>query len=109
MQDRAQIGDYIEVEQVVLEAGNRAPGVPDDTASVPLVMRVKGFALSEADIGDEVKIETVIGRTVSGRLVNTDPRYDHDFGRPVPEILEAGLEAREMLRDLRSGQRGEDV
>ncbi len=109
MQEIAQVGDYVQVEQVVLQAGERAPGVPDDTASVPLVMRVKGFALSEAAIGDEIKIETVIGRTVSGKLVNTDPRYDHDFGRPVPEIVEAGLEARTLLREPGTRRRGDDL
>ncbi|MFO7941983.1 MAG: 2-amino-4-ketopentanoate thiolase, partial [Bacillota bacterium] len=56
---RAREGDWVQIENVVLEAGNRGPGVPEDTAQLPLLSRVKGFALDEAGVGEEVEIETV--------------------------------------------------
>jgi len=72
--------------------------VPDDTQEKPLVMRVKGFAQHEAQIGQQMTVKTVIGRKETGRLVNILPVYDHDFGRPVPELLTVGEEVRRLLR-----------
>jgi len=108
MKERAEIGDWVQIEEVVLEAGDRAPGVPDDTAEVPLLMRIKGFAQTEADVGEQVKIKTIIGREVKGKLVDTDPRYDHDFGRPVSELLEVGQRARKMLRTTEKREVSDD-
>jgi sulfur transfer protein SufE len=38
---KAKKGDWVQVYRVVLEAGERAPQVPEDTAKVPLEMKVK--------------------------------------------------------------------
>lgn len=109
MTDRAQIGDYVQIERVVLPAGERAPQVPEDTAAVPLVMRVKGFALGDATVGDEIEVRTVIGRRVSGRLVAVNPSYEHDFGRVVPELLPVGPEAKALIRGTGEGPEGGEL
>lgn len=97
-------GDWVEIWKIVLPAGERASQVPPDTAKVPLEMRLRGYLLTkEAEIGQDVVIQTRIGREIEGRLVDLSPSYDHDFGRPQPELLAIGQELREIL-----GRKGED-
>ena len=91
-------GDWAQVYQVVLQPGERAPQVPDDTQRVSLEFRVKGFLKGEARVGEQATVVTVTGREASGRLVAVDPPYGHDFGRPVPELLKIGIELRAILR-----------
>lgn len=94
----AKRGDWVRVYNVVLEVGQRASNVPEDTQNVPLEMWDKGFLLDEeAKIGDKVKVETYIGRTVEGTLLEVNPYYEHDFGKAVPELLYIGRQARELL------------
>lgn len=94
----AKRGDWVRIHDIVLEPAQRASGIPEDTSKVPLEMWVKGFLLSEsANIGDEVEIETYIGRKVKGRLIEVNPYYKHDYGKAVPEILYIGRQARELL------------
>lgn len=96
----AKRGDWVKIHNVVLEAGERAPNLPEDTKNVPLEMWVKGFLLSDkAKIGDFVEIETYIGRKVEGYLVESNPYYNHDYGKSVPEILYIGRQAREILEN----------
>lgn len=94
----AKRGDWVRIHNTVLEVGQRATNIPEDTQNVPLEMWVKGFLLDEsANIGDNVKVETYIGRTVEGRLLEVNPYYKHDFGKCVPELLYIGRQARELL------------
>ncbi len=94
----AKRGDWVRIHNVVLEVGQRATNIPEDTQNVPLEMWVKGFLLEEsANIGDNVKVETYIGRTVEGKLLEVNPYYKHDFGKCVPELLYIGRQARELL------------
>ncbi len=97
--DRSDVrkGEWIEIQRVILEAGQRSPSVPQDTADVPYVVRVKGLLLEDAHGGDTVTIETIIGRRVTGTLVAVNPPYGYDFGRPVPELLPVGNELRALL------------
>ncbi|MGQ9626540.1 MAG: 2-amino-4-oxopentanoate thiolase subunit OrtA [Anaerolineae bacterium] len=95
---RARRGDWVQIHKVILEPGQRAPQVPEDTQKVPLEMFLKGFLEDEeAEIGQEVTITTVIGRKVRGELVAINPAYPHNFGRPVPELLRIGPLLREIL------------
>lgn len=107
MTRRARVGDWVQIERTVLEVGERARQVPEDTRKVPLIMRVKGFATEEAEVGEEMEVETSVGRKVRGKLVDLDPTYEHDFGRPVVELIEVGREARQMLHDLRDSEEDE--
>ena len=89
---------WVEISCTVLQAGERAPQVPEDTQRVPLQMRVKGFLVAAASIGDEVEITTRCGRHLHGTLTTINPAYDHGFGAPVPELIPVGEEVRAMLR-----------
>ena len=90
-------GAWVELQQVVLKAGNRAPNVPDDTARVDFVARIRGFLLADAPMGGEATVRTLAGRQVSGRLTAVNPRNPADFGNPVPELLRLGGAARDAL------------
>ncbi len=92
-------GTWVEVEQVVLRAGSRAPNVPPDTARVDFVARIRGFLVADGRLGTEATVRTLAGRQVSGRLAAVSPRNPADFGDPVPELLELGLRARRTLED----------
>lgn len=81
-------GSYVQIKNVVLEATERTANIPDDTKSVPLIMYVKGFCLEDCEIGQNVKIETVTGRIEEGIITTDSPRFDHDYGDFIPEIIE---------------------
>lgn len=90
-------GDWVQICTVVLQAGVRAKQVPPETQVVPLKMFNKGFAEHAAEIGEQVHITTVIGQKLVGELVAVNPRYDHDYGNPVPELMHIGIELRKRL------------
>lgn len=94
---KAVKGDWVQIHQIVLKPEERAPQVPEDTKKVPLELWVKGFALHEAEIGQEIEIETVTGRHVKGTLREINPRYIHDFGNFVPELLQIDRQLKEIL------------
>ena len=89
-------GTWVEIEQVVLRPEERAQTLPEDTKKVPYLMRISGFLDKEADLGDEVSITSIIGRTHSGKLVIVNPSFTHSFGNTVPEILKIGTDAEEL-------------
>jgi len=96
----AKKGDWVRIHSIVLKAGERAENLPEDTKKVPLEMWDKGFLLNEeAKVGDEVEVETYIGRKVKGNLVEINPYYKHDFGKAVPELLYIGRQARALIRE----------
>ncbi|MHB9002854.1 MAG: 2-amino-4-oxopentanoate thiolase subunit OrtA [Coriobacteriia bacterium] len=97
-------GDWVEIERVLLEPADRAPGLPANTAATPLGRWVMGFALAEARIGDEVEIETMTGRVELGRLVEISPGYTHTFGEPPRELAAVGRDLRARLADWRTGR-----
>jgi hypothetical protein len=93
-------GSWVEIQQVVLRAGERAPNVPPDTAEVDFVARIRGFLTSSASIGDNATVRTLVGREVSGVLTVVNPRNPADYGNPVPDLLELGSRARQALEAL---------
>jgi len=97
MSEAAQRGDRVEIHNVVLEAGQRAPQVPEDTQRVPLERRVRGFALESGRIGGEIRIRTAAGRELSGTLVAVNPAYSHGYGVPAPELAPVAEELRALL------------
>lgn len=92
-----QKGEWVQISSIVLEAGDRAPNIPDDTQSTPLKMWIKGVLQADAEIGDTVKIKTVAGREVEGELVKERPNFTHSFGDYVPEITQIRLQLTELL------------
>jgi 2-amino-4-ketopentanoate thiolase alpha subunit len=84
-------GTWVEIESIVLRPEERAPGLPEDTARTPYVRRLSGFLEAEAEVGQEVSVRSLIGRTHRGVLRAVNPGYDHSFGATVPELLRIGL------------------
>lgn len=96
-QNMVPAGTWVQVRQQILPPGQRAPQVPQDTAKVPLVLVVKGFLIHEAREGQTARVKTLSGRIIEGELVSVLPRYSHDFGEAVPELLAIGPRVRELL------------
>ncbi len=84
-------GTWVEIESIVLKPEERAPGLPEDTAATPYVLRLSGFLEKEAEVGSDVTVKSLIGRTHRGVLRAVNPSYDHSFGATVPELLVIGL------------------
>lgn len=91
-------GDWVRVYKVVLSADERSPNLPEDTKKVPMEMWDKGFLLNdEATIGDQVNVETIIGRNIEGQLVEINPHYEINYGECISETLYIGKQLREMI------------
>ena len=84
-------GTWVEIESIVLKPEERAPGLPEDTAATPYVLRLSGFLTEEAEVGNEAIVRSLIGRTHRGVLREVNPSYGHSFGATVPELLQIGL------------------
>ncbi|MCF6465419.1 2-amino-4-oxopentanoate thiolase subunit OrtA [Clostridium sp. Cult2] len=98
---KANMGDWVEIENILLEPGSRAPQVPSDTQKVPLVERRKGYLLNDsAELGNEVEIKTIIGRKVKGKLSDINPRHKYDYGNPIKELIDVGIELRNEIELL---------
>jgi len=85
-------GTWVEIEQVILTPEQRAPSLPEDTRNVPYVMRVSGFLVEPAALGEPARIKSLIGRVISGTLRQVNPSYSHTFGATVAELLTIGRE-----------------
>jgi len=90
--DTVRKGTWVQIEQLVLEPSQRAPTLPADTRQVPYVMRVSGFLLDDAAVGERVRVRTLIGRELSGSLTTLNPSYEHSFGETVQELLDIGID-----------------
>lgn len=90
-------GSWVIVYDIVLKPNERAANIPEDTKKVPLEMWVKGFLLEDGKRGETVEIKTITGRLVKGVLVEVNPQHDHDFGKFVPEILQIGIQLKDLL------------
>ena len=90
------IGTWVEIEQVVLTPEQRVQTLPEETRSVPYLLRVSGFLQQDAELGQEVQVRTIIGRTLSGKLKSVNPGYRHSFGETVPELLLIGTDQEEI-------------
>ena len=97
MIDTVAAGSWVEIHAILLAAGKRAPQVPDDTKQVPLEMKVRGFLLKDARLGDEADIRTASGRCLSGTLSVINPGYEHGFGLPLPALSSIAEELRTLL------------
>jgi hypothetical protein len=91
-------GDLVQIMSVVLEPDERPETLPPSTRAVPYQAWIKGLLVDDqARVGDQVTIETFIGRRLSGKLHAVHPTHDHGFGRPRPELLPAAELARQWL------------
>ncbi len=87
-------GDWVEIGWTAFSAADRSRDIPEETRGVPVLARVKGFALSEAAVGEVISLQTVTGRVLQGELLAVRPHYTHSFGMPQPELLQIGLKLR---------------
>jgi 2-amino-4-ketopentanoate thiolase alpha subunit len=88
---------WVQIHSILLSPEERSHKVPDATRSVPLEMWVNGFLVNDsASVGDEVEIETAIGRRVRGTLSDVRPGYSHSYGETLPELLEIGRQLRSL-------------
>jgi len=92
-------GDYVVIEFTVMPKTERAPGLPEDTAELDLLARVKGHLKADARVGEEVQVVTMSGRELSGILTDQDTAATHSYGPPVDVLLEVREEVRELLKD----------
>lgn len=104
---RAREGDWVEVERTLLDPADRSTNLPPETAEKPLRMWVKGFALGEAALGEEVTIETMTGRQVTGTLSTVNPGYFITYGNPIPELTHVGKDLRAQLAAYRLAEGGD--
>jgi hypothetical protein len=95
--DMAKKGDWVQIENVVLPAGSRAPQVPEDTQNCDLKLWVKGIAQEDGKIGENIEIVTATGRKTGGILVAINPRYIHDYGDFQPELLKVEMQLKEIM------------
>jgi 2-amino-4-ketopentanoate thiolase alpha subunit len=82
----ANKGDWVQIYNVLLEPAERAVQIPEDTKKVPFEMRVNGFAQNDAQIGSIVRVKTLSGRIVEGKLIRIFPNYELSYGKHVPEV-----------------------
>jgi hypothetical protein len=84
-------GTWVEVERTFYSAGTRLPSRPLDPALVPSrLLRVSGFLLEDAELGQQVKIRTILGKIHLGKLRIQSPSYGQSFGHTAPELLRPG-------------------
>jgi len=84
-------GTWVEVERTLAGAGRNLPGRPVDPAKLAAyTLRVSGFLLEDAELGQQVRIRTIIGKVHVGKLRIQSPSYGHSFGHTVPELLKLG-------------------
>ena len=93
----AKKGDWVRIHTVVLKADERTGKIPEDTKACDLEMWTKGFLLQDAEIGDEVEVETAVGRTEKGTLIEVNPYYTHSYGKFVPELIQIDKQLRELM------------
>ncbi|MBK5245665.1 MAG: 2-amino-4-ketopentanoate thiolase [Peptostreptococcaceae bacterium] len=90
-------GEWVRIYKIILQPSERAPQVPDDTKKVPLELWVKGFLLDDAEMNENVVIETVTGRREEGKLIEVNPYYTHDYGKFIPELLVIDKQTRDIV------------
>ncbi len=98
---KAKKDDWVRIHSILMQGGQRAPQVPEDTAEVPYESWNKGFLVDdEAEPGSEVTIETSTGRRVSGTLVEINPAYKHSFGSCIPEIFHIDRKLKSIMKEI---------
>ncbi len=95
---KAQKGDLVQIHLQVLKPEDRSTNLPEATRSVPYEGWIKGYLLDDtAEIGQTVRIRSIIGRELSGTLANIRPAYTHNYGEPQPALDSIGPDAWKRL------------
>jgi hypothetical protein len=94
-------GTRVAVRQRLLEPHERAPSLPEDTATLPYEALVRGILLEPAEVGAQATIRTAAGRVVAGQLEIVEPADAHTFGRPPAALVAVDEAISELLRRCR--------
>jgi len=95
---KARKGDLVQIHLTIFAPEDRPANLPEAARKVPYEGWIKGYLLDEeAEIGQPVRIESFIGRELTGTLANVNPTYDHNFGAPQPVFNAVGTEAWKKL------------
>lgn len=95
----AKCGDWVQIRWTLLSPEERAPTLPEDTKAIPFEARVKGFLLSKSGrLNERVVVRSILNSEFEGVLEAINPRFEHDFGRAVPELLNVGSELRCIIQ-----------
>jgi len=92
-------GTWVRIENTLLTPEQRSANIPEETKHVPYIYWVHGILQEDAQIGDTVKIKTRIGRLLSGKLIEENPSFDHNFGSTIKELIDINNEVRCELKD----------
>ncbi|HKM28284.1 MAG TPA: 2-amino-4-oxopentanoate thiolase subunit OrtA [Anaerovoracaceae bacterium] len=90
-------GEWVRIHSIVLKAAERTGKIPEDTQKCDLEMWTKGWLQEDAEIGDEVTVETAVGRLEKGTLLEVGPYYTHSYGKFVPEIVKIDKQLRDIM------------
>lgn len=93
-------GDWIEISRIILKPEERASNLPEDTAATPYIMKIRGTALKDGNIGDEILVRTTGGRELKGKAEELNPYYGHDFGERVPELARMRAAIRSSMKEV---------
>lgn len=106
MSEKAYKGAWVRIKNTVLNVGERAPQIPEETKAVPLEMWMNGFLDDdEAETGRQVTITSLAGLKREGTLVEIMPRHNVDYGQVQPELLTIGSELRALLQEGKNNGR----
>jgi hypothetical protein len=79
-------GTYVSIRQTILECGQRAAGIPEDTAKTPLLAWISGHLIQDAMLEAQASITTKTGRVEHGILEEIEPFTNVDYGGYVKEL-----------------------
>lgn len=82
-------GTWVEVERVVTRPGERI-GVLGRDPRAAQVVRVAGFLLEDAELGQQVRVRTIVGNEHTGKLRIENPGYGHSFCHTFPDLPHIG-------------------
>lgn len=101
----ARKGDWVEIQNVVPKLGQSVKTTAYGQKEEPLVQWVRGFmTTNEASIGDEIEVETIMGRNAKGCLCAINPRYVYDFGDPIKELIQVKMELEKEIEESKDGK-----
>lgn len=100
MQELVKAGEWVEIEFTIIPAISRSSKLPVDTQKVDFKTRIKGYLIDDAQIGQEVTIQSILNRELRGRLIAANPPFPATFGSPVRELMEVGKEIEALLAGI---------
>jgi hypothetical protein len=95
---KIQKGTWVEVERPLPSEGrrllDRGPGPAKQAVET---LRIAGFLLEDAELGQQVRVRTVTGKVFQGKLRIQSPGYGASFSHAVPELLKYGRDGQVRL------------